>query len=396
MKELKYRLFIPFTNNMPLFTQALASVKNIPTTVINNSGSKLNLSPEIEVVDMPVRLEFTQVMNYIRKRSEEYDFILFMHGDGEVTSPEVIKKLIIEASSRPRLSWGVIFTLYDVFCAFNSIALKIVGDFDVLFSQYCADSVYYNQLRLYGFEVVEIVSAGVVHNNDTSTTVKTDFHYRWIVTQKQRFTDHYYTNYESIKYDYANFIILSLKNTKEYKLLTSLFSDSEGNLLEISSGNTTLSQVLILINLLRSLKPKTIIETGTNKGLFALLVKYILPDFVKLYTHDMHKESAEVPKILGEWVTFIPGDTRKTMNELSVEDVDFAWIDGGHDRDVFETDILNCDRLKVKVIAMDDCKTMPFVTEVLNKYTSYTEIKNPYYDKDDRGIRIYIHKNLYE
>lgn len=385
-----FQLFIPFTNNLDTFYKALNSVKEIHqyTTVINNSGEKLILPKGVEEVKMPIRLEFVQVMNYIRTRSFEYDYILFMHSDGEVL-PGGVQELTNYVEQLKDDNWGVVFTHYDVFCAFNPIALKITGEWNVLLTQYFSDNEYYGRLEGLGFKKINTPGDKVIHNNNASTTMKTDINYSWIVSQRWPIEEKNYKERNLNLFRYAEFIIEKLKQTSEYSKLTNLFHDAEGNLLEITDTLTAISQILTLASLLRALNPKTILEVGTNKGLFALLVKYILPSEIVLYTHDLHSESAKVVEVLGSWVKFKQGDSADTLKELNNIDFDFAWIDGGHSEDNLYNDILQTHRLKVKVIALDDCKTMPFTTSVMNKFPEYKEVRNPHYKTDSRGIRIF-------
>lgn len=386
----KYRLFIPFTNNLETFYKALNSVKEIHkfTTVINNSGLTLILPNEVEEIKTPVRLEFTQVMNYIRSRSYEYDYILFMHSDGEVLSGGV-QELTTYVEQLKDNNWGVVFTHYDVFCAFNPIALKITGEWNILLTQYFSDNEYYDRLEELGFKRINIPGDKVIHNNNASTTMKTNLNYSWIVSQRWPIEEKTYKDRELNGYRYAGFIIERLRKTPEYSKLINLFHDAEGNLLEITDTFTATSQILTLTSLLRALNPKTILEIGTNKGLFALLVKYILPDNVTLYTHDIHSESKGVVDVLGSWIKFKQGDSTDTLKELNNIDFDFAWIDGGHFEKDLYNDVYHAHRLKTKVIALDDCKTMPFTDSIMSQFKEYKEVINPYYKIDSRGIRIF-------
>jgi hypothetical protein len=175
-----FRLYIPYVNGLDLLTQCLRSVSDIvdKTTIINNSGIDVDLDhllfDKIEIFSPPVPLGFAQTMNLIQKLAVERElaFYLFAHSDCKIEN-YVHQKIINLAQELKGSNWGAIFTLYDVFAAFNPEALKKVGEWDYkAFPWYYSDNDYYRRLKLSGFEIIPSPYGGVVHQNEGSNTLK--------------------------------------------------------------------------------------------------------------------------------------------------------------------------------------------------------------------------------
>lgn len=414
---MKYQLYIPFTNNLDYLIRALNSIQQVSdhVTIVNNSGSELGRASGSymgsEVLNMsPAPLSFAQIMNEIRARAirNRLDAVFFMHGDGEVLEGRIQEFVDLVCSIDLRdPSWGMVFSHYDVLCAFNPLALQFTGEWDINIRQYMSDNDYYGRMLKWGFHKYNTpFGKYVFHQGQASSTVKSDAHYRWTTELVRGYEQDYYRRKwgslpaignDAFQYDLpfngnmAESILHTARSGREYPLLAELFHDGEGNLLELNSGKTQLAQITLLTELLRALKPERVLEIGTNKGMFGLLLKNVCPSVRLFTTFDGHKESGKVPGILGgDWVQFIRGDSRDTVSRLEIGDrpYDFAWVDGGHGEDVASCDIMNMWRLKIPVIALDDCRGMPFVDQVISR-TGYREIQNPYWKQDDRGIRIF-------
>jgi hypothetical protein len=83
---------------------------------------------------------------------------------------------------------------------------------------------------------------------------------------------------------------------------------------------------------------------------------------------------------------FYPGDTRLTLKQANVG-AQFAWIDGGHDADIPLNDLMQCFRLRIPFVAVDDT-TYPSVNGAV-KYmlenTPYKNLGNPFVEHDRRN-----------
>lgn len=124
--------------------------------------------------------------------------------------------------------------------------------------------------------------------------------------------------------------------------------------------STSHGEKMLLYWLVRELKPKTVIETGTHRGLTSLYITAALKDNGEghLTTCDPNPEwyasgnFAKFPELL-------PHVTYKQVmgKDLDVMDVDFAFIDGFHGyKDVVEELQMLVPKLnKTAVVVFHDC-----------------------------------------
>jgi len=153
---------------------------------------------------------------------------------------------------------------------------------------------------------------------------------------------------------------------KLYPKLCKVHESPEGNTLEIVDEETCYAQVNFhLTNLLycsSSLgldQPIRVLEIGTNKGMFGLLLLYLQTSSslkFQLTTIDPNVQSVEAVALLEEAgldCQFICGDSRMVVPILS-EEFDYAWIDGNHQTEFALKDIQNCSAKKIPVLAIDD------------------------------------------
>lgn len=193
---------------------------------------------------------------------------------------------------------------------------------------------------------------------------------------------------QEVKDNPDEFDILRIKSTEVYRMLISCDNRTEGNILENTDTATMRNQVNGLKWFLKQARPDVVLETGTNKGLFGLLVSE-LTNARKLYTFDIDARSSKTAKILSENtdldVSFILGNSKTTLSSFSPnESIQFAWIDGGHSYDVCLSDLNNCSRLNIKYIAVDDTSSQPVhdacrMFQELNK--QYICIESPYTER---------------
>jgi len=142
-----------------------------------------------------------------------------------------------------------------------------------------------------------------------------------------------------------------------------------------SDDSTSVGEKLLLYGLIRALKPATIVETGTHKGLTTLYMAHAIYDEGydgHIYTVDPYEwgAKANLDKIpeLKDYTTYeqIRGD------ELEVDNVDFAFIDGFHEDFEVKSELDNLlpKLSKRAVVVFHDCwyGNTDGVNEALEKY----------------------------
>jgi len=174
-----YHVYIPYVNNPQLLTRAIDSVPElwIDTTVVNNSGSKLDSF--VEVFDPPVPLSFTQSQNWFFKDAKRRGcrFVLWIHNDCELPAGaahqliEYVRNLYAEGRH-----WGVCFTFYDIFSAVNLEMIDEVGGYDANIRAYKSDQDFYRRVKLAGWELIntEIEVGAIRAGHLGSQTIRSD------------------------------------------------------------------------------------------------------------------------------------------------------------------------------------------------------------------------------
>jgi len=175
---MKRFIFIPVVNHFDLLEKAINSVPNglfDEYFIVNNSKQDIPFDiKHFKIFDCNVELSFKDTQNIMRKYAidNNYDYYCFMHNDGILLND--IAKTLVEYADKS-LDWGIIFTLYDVFCAFSTNCVKEVGEWgDELWplqkSGYYLDCDYYRRIKLLNYKIVELGSENVIHEN--SNTIK--------------------------------------------------------------------------------------------------------------------------------------------------------------------------------------------------------------------------------
>jgi hypothetical protein len=179
------------------------------------------------------------------------------------------------------------------------------------------------------------------------------------------------------------------RSTELYKHLRSVPATRDGNLLEYTDDRTAEAQTEFLRWALHLAGPQVVLETGTNKGMFGYLISLLLKGVV-LHTLDANPQAAKAVDILNcqqpnVRCCFYEGDSRVTFPALNVG-ARFAWIDGGHATEVAISDLLQCYRLKVPFIGVDDTaySTVKNAVDYFLDHTSYKVIPNPFIYHDSR------------
>lgn len=147
-----------------------------------------------------------------------------------------------------------------------------------------------------------------------------------------------------------------VRSTPLYGDLCELTFSPHGNLLERVSDETVEAQTEFLRWALEIARPTVIVETGTNKGMFGCFLSAAWHG-CHLVTHDVWPEAEMSAVMIRDngriSVDFRLGDSRDTLPGMACK-AGFAWIDGGHERDVPLADLVNCSRLGIPYVAIDD------------------------------------------
>ena len=120
-------------------------------------------------------------------------------------------------------------------------------------------------------------------------------------------------------------------------------------------------------------KPKSILETGTNSGIFGFLCYKFLGNDFELTTIDCEPNSKICVDKVNEHfdndlVEFHKFDIFNGMEEFEIEkELDFAFLDSGHDTGILTSEIDFVLRNNIPVIVFDDY-SLPQVDEMINKF----------------------------
>lgn len=151
-------------------------------------------------------------------------------------------------------------------------------------------------------------------------------------------------------------------------------------------------QLNFLKNVISDVSPEIVLETGTESGMFSYFVKCIIPK-VKVVTFGMSwkdNRSFNCTKYLndtlGNYITYIEGDSKITLTNFNMDNIKFAWIDGGHDYNTLYKDLENCNRLNIPNICIDDYNGMPEIRRAIADFTKNNNYVIISTTNDDRGI----------
>ena len=120
-------------------------------------------------------------------------------------------------------------------------------------------------------------------------------------------------------------------------------------------------------------KPKSILETGTNSGIFGFLCYKFLGNDFELTTIDCEPNSKicvdKVNKYFNnDLIEFHKLDILNGMEDFEVEkELDFVFLDSGHDTGILTAELDFVIRNNISVIAFDDY-SLPQVDEMIKKF----------------------------
>jgi hypothetical protein len=196
-------IFIPVVNNFHLLEKAINSVPDglfDKYFIFNNSENTIPIDTKhFEVIDKFGRLTFTQTQNAMREYAiqNKYDYYCFMHNDGEIVDDSA-ERLIDLADNliNTNTKWSVIFTIYDVFCAYSTECVYKIGKWgDYLWqveqqTGYYLDCDYYRRMTLSEYKQFQLNNTNVLHNVISNTIKDINELKKW-ENQREGVINHY-------------------------------------------------------------------------------------------------------------------------------------------------------------------------------------------------------------
>lgn len=200
-RKTKKFIFIPVVNNFHLLQKAIDSVPNYlydEYFIFNNSNTNLEeINKKHFTIINNNPMSFKDTQNKMREYAIEnnYDYYSFMHNDGEIVG-DAAYRLINNADllTHQNISWGVIFTHYDVYCAYSTNCVKTIGtwgdeQWPSQKSGYYLDCDYYRRMQKGGFSHNNLEN-NVLHN-ECSNTIRNENENRIWNEQRDTVVNHY-------------------------------------------------------------------------------------------------------------------------------------------------------------------------------------------------------------
>ena len=143
------------------------------------------------------------------------------------------------------------------------------------------------------------------------------------------------------------------------------------------------SQIAFLHKMISGINPKAVLEIGTNCGHFDLFLLTYFPEIKRIDTFDIEPSSkgcvALLRKKYKKDIRFHLGDSTKTLRRFLPEhSIDFAWVDGGHTKEVALSNLGQCKRLKIPYLCVDDINNNAVNAAVkifLRRYPDYKIVR---------------------
>jgi hypothetical protein len=169
-------VFIPYVNRLDLLERLLTvlrQAKYAVPVILNNSGCRLMFEDIVLYPTVP--LTFTQTQNWMLLIAKEraIPFYLWCHCDA-IPEPDSVDRLYQRAVEEEEkgTKWGVIYTYYDILCAYNTEAMDAIGGYDTMFFDYASDCDVYRRMDLAGYQRLE---SGIrVGHDQGSQTIRSD------------------------------------------------------------------------------------------------------------------------------------------------------------------------------------------------------------------------------
>lgn len=203
-------IFIPVVNNFHLLEKAINSVPQgifDKYFIFNNSNGKIPIDTKhFTVIDKFERLTFRQTQNAMREYAMlyKYDYYCFMHNDGEIVDDSA-QRLINMADNliNTNTKWSVIFTNYDVFCAYSTKCVKDIGKWGddewpkEQHSGYYLDNDYYKRMEQSQYKPLKLQNTNVLHNEPSNTIRDENESNNW-ESQRHKVEEHYIKKWGSL------------------------------------------------------------------------------------------------------------------------------------------------------------------------------------------------------
>lgn len=408
---MNYTVCMGYTND---FDKALNVVRNIKPfyknlIIIDNSLCKdfayYDGLPEGVLVYLTnVQLSASQTFNLMQKlaRRDNSDILISLHSDIQV-SDGFCNRFIDYLERLEGEKWGVALTEHDVVAAYNMDAVDVTGEWDDRIPQYPADDDYFRRLQLFGYKQLNFpkYENEIIHLG--SSTINKDYvmHYINDVFTVQKCRDYYNFKWGNNNYRVAfngkdiERLFYQLVSKEVYNELMDAYYTPEGGFLQNTDEGTRIAQFTFVRNLIRAIKPVTILQTGTHKSFFIYFLTSLLEKF-KVFTFDNNPLTEKGVEIIQKWFPNVKvvnhiGDSLITMNRFEPPcQIDFAFVDGCHTTEHCYNDLKNAVRFGINNILVDDTKCMPTVNvavlKFLEDYPDYYFIENPLNDMDKRGM----------
>jgi len=185
-----------------------------------------------------------------------------------------------------------------------------------------------------------------------------------------------------------------------YARMCAAHTSNEGNLLEYTEQPIAEAQAATIGWALATYcpLPRRVVETGTNKALFGLLLAHMLPpDHAWSYrTCDINPDAARAVAVLHGGpidARFVWGPSAIALPELLAEGVpDLAWVDGDHSMPGCLTDLHLLNMAGCPLILVDDAYGEAGVANALRTFIDngapYVWRASPFAAADSRGIAV--------
>lgn len=421
---LNFRAVMTYTNDFESFSKSVEGIKTLYNrlTIIDNSINKpvKKYYPHASVIETPISITCSQCFNHAQDiaRKHNADVLIMMHSDIEIHEELYLSHFLdqIEKLVEDKIKdWGVYWTTYDSLAAFNMDTCDVLGPWDQNITHYPIDVDYYFRMRKHGFQCLDFGGHWIEHH--PSATIRKNImmdHVNLIHTNDCN--NSYYEKKWGGCRDQEKYVFpfngqdlnrqyLKMIQNPIYEKLLNSYKCGEGAFLYDQTEQGRLSQFSLLLNILNAIKPKNIIETGTNKYMFPYFLSNFIDGF-HIKTFDINSECLKIYDILepvfkkqGITMQFVCGDTRDTLSDHLNYRPDLAWVDGGHDYNTCFNDLLNIGDMETPYILVDDSKNIPTVMNAIISFLdfhkgNYYLVKNPYWDYDPRGISILRRKRM--
>jgi hypothetical protein len=190
---MKYKLHIPFGSRTDLVEEAVSSARDIGNIHLWASGIDCPDIPDVTKHE-PGLVTIVSLINMCLKESWDDDVMFLMHNDAFAKEGAAKKMLeFTENAWKTDPKWGMVFSHYDVLCAFNMKAVHEVGVWDTMYFQYRADVDYYHGLKKAGWhELNSGLNDEIIHHGSTSIKSDALFNHRTQFRNRRDFDSQYY------------------------------------------------------------------------------------------------------------------------------------------------------------------------------------------------------------